>query len=221
MEKHTNFVAYFRVSTDKQGKSGAGLDAQRNDVMRFTNGDVIAEFTDVESGAKSDRPEYRKAIAYAIQHDATLVIAKLDRLSREVREIFELRDSGVKFVCCDMPEMNTMTVGIFAVMAQHERELIAERTRKAIQTKIAAGQTWGNPQNFSDATRALGRAAKIEKAKNKPANKRAYVLAHDCRKNGDSFAMIAAKLNHWDFTTSRGGKFHANSVRQLLKMMES
>ena len=91
MEKHTKFVAYFRVSTDKQGKSGAGLDAQRNDVMRFTNGDVIAEFTDIESGAKSDRPEYRKAIAYAIQHDATLVIAKLDRLSREVREIFELR----------------------------------------------------------------------------------------------------------------------------------
>jgi DNA invertase Pin-like site-specific DNA recombinase len=161
------------------------------------------------------------AIRFAKMNDATLVIAKLDRLSRDVKFIFELRDAGVKFVCCDMPEMNTLNVGIFAVMAQHEREVIAERTRKAIRTKIDNGQKWGNAHNFSDATRAMGREAKTNKARNNGNNMRAYVVASDWRKQGASFAKIANVLNANGFTTSRGCQFHANSVKQLCKVMEA
>jgi DNA invertase Pin-like site-specific DNA recombinase len=161
------------------------------------------------------------AIRFAKMNDATLVIAKLDRLSRDVKFIFELRDAGVKFVCCDMPEMNTLNVGIFAVMAQHEREVIAERTRKAIRTKIDNGQKWGNAQNFSDATRAMGREAKTNKARNNGNNMRAYVVASDWRKQKASFAKIANVLNANGFTTSRGCQFHANSVKQLCKVMEA
>jgi DNA invertase Pin-like site-specific DNA recombinase len=215
------YVAYYRVSTDKQGNSGAGLEAQQNDVMRFTGGAVGAEYKEIESGSNNDRPVLAMAIRFAKMNDATLVIAKLDRLSRDVKFIFELRDAGVKFVCCDMPEMNTLNVGIFAVMAQHEREVIAERTRKAIRTKIDNGQKWGNAQNFSDATRAMGREAKTNKARNNGNNMRAYVVASDWRKQGASFAKIANVLNANGFTTSRGCQFHANSVKQLCKVMEA
>lgn len=215
------YVAYYRVSTDKQGNSGAGLEAQQNDVMRFTGGAVGAEYKEIESGSNNERPVLAMAIRFAKMNDATLVIAKLDRLSRDVKFIFELRDAGVKFVCCDMPEMNTLNVGIFAVMAQHEREVIAERTRKAIRTKIENGQKWGNAQNFSDATRAMGREAKTNKARNNGNNMRAYVVASDWRKQGASFAKIANVLNANGFTTSRGCQFHANSVKQLCKVMEA
>jgi DNA invertase Pin-like site-specific DNA recombinase len=215
------YVAYYRVSTDKQGNSGAGLEAQQNDVMRFTGGAVGAEYKEIESGSNNERPVLAMAIRFAKMNDATLVIAKLDRLSRDVKFIFELRDAGVKFVCCDMPEMNTLNVGIFAVMAQHEREVIAERTRKAIRTKIDNGQKWGNAQNFSDATRAMGREAKTNKARNNGNNMRAYVVASDWRKQGASFAKIANVLNANGFTTSRGCQFHANSVKQLCKVMEA
>lgn len=215
------YVAYYRVSTDKQGNSGAGLEAQQNDVMRFTGGAVGAEYKEIESGSNNDRPVLAMAMRFAKMNDATLVIAKLDRLSRDVKFIFELRDAGVKFVCCDMPEMNTLNVGIFAVMAQHEREVIAERTRKAIRTKIDNGQKWGNAQNFSDATRAMGREAKTNKARNNGNNMRAYVVASDWRKQGASFAKIANVLNANGFTTSRGCQFHANSVKQLCKVMEA
>lgn len=215
------YVAYYRVSTDKQGNSGAGLEAQQNDVMRFTGGAVGAEYKEIESGSNNERPVLAMAIRFAKMNDATLVIAKLDRLSRDVKFIFELRDAGVKFVCCDMPEMNTLNVGIFAVMAQHEREVIAERTRKAIRTKIENGQKWGNAQNFSDATRAMGREAKSKKARNNGNNMRAYVVASDWRKQGASFAKIANVLNANGFTTSRGCQFHANSVKQLCKVMEA
>ena len=215
------YVAYYRVSTDKQGNSGAGLEAQQNDVMRFTGGAVGAEYKEIESGSNNERPVLAMAIRFAKMNDATLVIAKLDRLSRDVKFIFELRDAGVKFVCCDMPEMNTLNVGIFAVMAQHEREVIAERTRKAIRTKIDNGQKWGNAQNFSDATRAMGREAKTNKARNNGNNMRAYVVASDWRKQKASFAKIANVLNANGFTTSRGCQFHANSVKQLCKVMEA
>lgn len=213
------YVAYYRVSTEKQGESGAGLDAQRNDVMKFTNGDIGAEYTEIESGANSERPVLKMAIAFAKMHNATLVIAKLDRLARDVKKIFELRDSGVDFVCCDMPDCNTLTIGIFSVMAQHEREMISERTRKAIRTRINAGAKWGNAQNFSDSGRAIGRAKHSNNAKNNGNNLRAFVVASDMRKNGDSFGVIATRLNQFGFQTSRGKAFHPNSVRQLLNVM--
>ena len=189
--------------------------------MRFAGGNVFAEYTEVESGACDDRPVLDVAIKTALMHDATLVIAKLDRLSRKASMVMALKDTGVKFVCTDMPDANSLTIGIMASIGQHEREMIAERTRKAIRTKIDNGQKWGNAHNFSDDTRAMGREAKTNKARNNGNNMRAYVVASDWRKQGASFAKIANVLNANGFTTSRGCQFHANSVKQLCKVMEA
>jgi DNA invertase Pin-like site-specific DNA recombinase len=123
--KVQKYVAYYRVSTQKQGNSGLGLDSQRQQVQSFVNCTtcIIAEYTEIESGKNNNREQLLAAIATAKKEGAKLVIAKLDRLSRNANFIFTLRDSGVDFVCADMPDANTLTIGIFAVMAQHEREL--------------------------------------------------------------------------------------------------
>lgn len=130
------YVAYYRVSTQKQGKSGLGLDAQRKAVAEFVRtGELVAEFQEVESGKKDKRPMLLQAIETAKQAGATLVIAKLDRLSRKASFIFALRDSGVNFIACDMPEANRLTIDILAVIAEHEREMTAARTKAAAQVR--------------------------------------------------------------------------------------
>src|SRR6266699_2013274 len=125
------FVAYFRVSTDRQGKSGLGLEAQRESVLNYLDGGrwaLIAEFTEIESGKRNDRPELEKALAACRKQKAKLVIAKLDRLSRNLAFIATLMDSGVEFIAVDNPHANKLTVHILAAVAQHERETISSRT---------------------------------------------------------------------------------------------
>lgn len=130
------YVAYYRVSTQKQGKSGLGLDAQRKAVADFMrSGELVGEFQEVESGKNDRRPMLAKAIEMAKDSGATLLIAKLDRLSRKASFIFALKDSGVPFIACDMPEANTLTIGIMAVMAEHEREMTSARTKAAAQIR--------------------------------------------------------------------------------------
>jgi len=129
------YVAYYRVSTKKQGESGLGLEAQRTAVQRFTNNCtncIVAEFTDIESGKNDDRTQLKQAIEAAKKHEAQLLIAKLDRLSRNAAFIFTLRDSQVDFICADMPNANRVTIGIMAVLAQDERERISQRTKAAL-----------------------------------------------------------------------------------------
>lgn len=120
-----SYVAYFRVSTQKQGRSGLGLEAQRSAVNVYigSTGLIVGEFTDIESGKKNDRAQLLAAIAYCKEQRAVLLIAKLDRLTRTVAFIFTLRDSGIEFVCADMPEANTLTIGVMATMAQYEWEI--------------------------------------------------------------------------------------------------
>lgn len=215
----TTYVAYYRVSTEKQGDSGAGLDAQRADVMKFTGGVDGAEYTDIESGSKFDRQGLQMAIAYAKMNDATLVVAKMDRLSRNVGDLFAIRDSGVKIAICDMPDMDTLKFGIYATFAQHEREMISIRTKKALQARKDAGMILGKVDNLTDAGRAIGRAKHTSNARMNGNNMRAYVVASDMRKNGDSFGTIARRLNQYGFLTARGKTFHPNSVKQLMNVM--
>ena len=128
---NTKLVAYERVSTARQGRSGLGLEAQRKAIENYANtkdATTLARFTEVESGRKNDRPELEKALQLARLTGATLVIAKLDRLSRNAAFLLTLRDSGVSFVAVDMPEANDLTVGIMALVAQQEREAISRRT---------------------------------------------------------------------------------------------
>ena len=138
------FVAYLRVSTGKQGRSGLGLEAQREAVRHFVashGGKIIApEFVEVETGKRNDRPHLENALKRCRLTGATLVVAKLDRLSRNAAFLMTLRDSGVRFVAADLPEANTMTVGVMAVVAQHEREAISQRTKAALGAAKARGK---------------------------------------------------------------------------------
>src|SRR6516225_2751326 len=125
------FIAYYRVSTDRQGKSGLGLDAQRKAVEDYLNGGrwtLVDHFTEVESGKRNDRPELEKALAACKKHKAKLVIAKLDRLSRNVHFISGLMERKVDFVACDMPSASAFMINIYAAVAQEERRMISERT---------------------------------------------------------------------------------------------
>src|SRR5580693_5775921 len=152
------FVAYFRVSTDRQGKSGLGLDAQREAVMNYLNGgrwSLVDEFTEVESGKRADRPELAKALAACRKQRARLVIAKLDRLSRNLAFIATLMESGVEFVAVDNPHANKLTIHILAAVAQHEREMIAQRTRDTLQAAKMRGVILGNPKLADVRNRAV------------------------------------------------------------------
>ena len=141
-------VSYLRVSTAKQGLSGLGMEAQRAAVAQFTAAGShasVAEFVEVESGRKADRPQLTAALAACRLHRATLVIAKLDRLARNVAFIANLMDGGVEFVACDMPHANRLTLHLLAAIAEHEREMISQRTKAALQAAKARGVRLGNP----------------------------------------------------------------------------
>lgn len=211
------YVAYYRVSTAKQGASGLGLEAQKAGVLAFTQCSdcIAAEFVEVESGKKNNRAELIKAIEYARANGCILVVAKLDRLSRNAAFLFTLRDSGVQFVCADMPDANTLTIGIFATLAQYERELISERTVKALAAKKAQGAKLGTPANLTDA----GRAKSVETNKAKAAanenTRRARAFAESLKAAGLNWSAIAEKLNAAGFQTARGGLFQAVQVQRL------
>lgn len=212
-------ISYYRVSTQKQGNSGLGIEAQRatvTDYAQRAGALVVAEFIEVESGKRNNRPQLAEAIAEAKRTGATLVIAKLDRLARNAGFVFALRDAGVKFIACDIPEANTLTVGIFAVMAQHEAELISTRTRAALQAKKARGAKLGKPENLTAEARAKGREAHSRNAANNQNTKTARGYALLLRGNGSSLRQMAATLNAEGFKTPRGGQFSAVQVARIL-----
>ena len=128
------FVAYYRVSTARQGISGLGLEAQRDSVMTYLNGGrwkMVAEYVEIESGRRSDRPKLGEALVACRLHGATLVVAKLDRLARDAHFLLGLKDAGVEFICVDMPAANRLTVGIMAMVAEEEARMISARTKTA------------------------------------------------------------------------------------------
>jgi DNA invertase Pin-like site-specific DNA recombinase len=213
------YIAYYRVSTAKQGKSGLGLDAQSRTVQDFIKGDkrrdLIASYKEVESGKNDVRTELNKAIDHCKKVGATLLIAKLDRLSRNVGFIFMLRDSKVDFQALDLPDANTLTIGIFAVVAQHEREIISKRIREALAAKKARGFTLGTPANLTKKVIKKGLQTRVENSKNNPNNRKAFEVIEQRRKQGYTFQQIADKLNDLGFKTRREKKFFPASVQAL------
>lgn len=210
-------IAYYRVSTAKQGASGLGLEAQQHSVAEFIGtGKLLAEYTEVESGKNNVRPELQRAIDHAKRTSSTLVIAKLDRLSRNVAFIFTLRDSGVDFACADMPDANTLTIGIFAALAQHERELISQRTKAALAAKKARGHTLGTLANLTQEGRLLGAKRTSENARQNEANRRAKAMIEHLKKQNLTMRAIANYLNANGFRTVRGKEFFPATVRHLL-----
>jgi len=210
------YIAYYRVSTKRQGVSGLGLEAQKTAVKNFIGSeDIIKEFIEVESGKNDNRQELNKAIECTKEFGGKLVIAKLDRLSRNASFIFALKDSGIEFVCADMPEANTLTIGIFATLAQYERELISQRTIKALAEKKRQGFVLGNPENLTEEARQKGVKVRQEKARTNKNNLQATELICLYRQNEVSYSQIVKKLNDADYKTSRGGIFSKSSVKML------
>lgn len=214
------YVAYYRVSTQRQGESGLGLEAQKYTVKVFCDGKgkILAEFTEVESGKKNHRPQLEKALKCTKENNATLIVAKLDRLSRNAGFIFTLKDSGVSFRACDVPEFNTLTIGILATIAQHERELISQRTKDALAAKKAQGCRLGNPQNLSK-SRAWEKSLEVRKAKAgvKYHASEARIKALELKTKHFTLREIAQKLNEAGYKTPKGCTFHAVSVLRILK----
>jgi DNA invertase Pin-like site-specific DNA recombinase len=209
--KSTRFIAYYRVSTDRQGRSGLGLEAQRAAVVRYLagiGGILIAEHTEVETGRRNDRPELQKAMAACRKHKARLVIAKLDRLSRNVAFIATLMDAGVEFVACDNPHATRLTLHILAAVAEHEREMISARTKAALQAAKARGVRLGrNAERLAPANHAaaLDRADQIKG------------LLAELNRSGMTTREIAAELTARGITTPRGGRWHPQTVRRVME----
>ena len=228
------FVAYYRVSTDKQGERGLGMEAQASAVEAFVrshDGRILAEFREVESGKRDDRPELAKALARCRVLGATLLIAKLDRLSRDTLFLLTLQKAGADFAATDMPDANKMTVTIMAAMAEHEREAISTRTREALavarQRVARVGQKnhphikrLGNPNGAAALQRDPARLKLGHAAASAAVKAKAIAFACDLmpiiaelRAEGILSANAqAAALNARQIPTARGGKWTARTV---------
>lgn len=215
----SKFVAYYRVSTARQGRSGLGLDAQREAVRAHvtSGGTVLAEYQDIESGKNDDRPALRKALDHCRMTGARLLIAKLDRLSRSVAFIAQLMGSGVKFTACDMPDANELTIHIVAAVAQAERKAIGERTRAALKAAKARGVKLGNPANLRN-RRAGSKAGNAIKARiANDAAELAMVQIRDAQQRGAAtLREIATDLNDRGFRTPRGAMWQAVQVQRAM-----
>jgi DNA invertase Pin-like site-specific DNA recombinase len=217
------FVAYYRVSTAKQGMSGLGLEAQQEAVRGYLNGGrwkIVAEFTEVESGKRNDRPALLDALALCRIHGATLIIAKLDRLARNVAFISNLMESGVEFTAVDFPQANRLTIHILAAVAEHEAGLISQRTKAALAAAKARGIKLGGNRGkiASQATVGSKASALARRAK---AQKRAVDLVPVIRsiqtEGNMSLRAVAITLNTRGIPAPKGGQWSAVQVMRVVR----
>ena len=212
------FAAYYRVSTARQGRSGLGLDAQKAAVREWLNGgdwQLVGEFQDVESGKRNDRAGLQAALEASRLRGATLVIAKLDRLSRDAAFLLTLQNGGVKFIAVDMPEANELTVGIMAVVAQAERKMISSRTKAALTAakargRVLGGYKGGRMPDPQEGVQAIKAQADAFAARVRP-------LVDDLRGQGMSLLQIAERLETEGVETARGGAWTADAVRRVMQ----
>ncbi|MGG5811453.1 recombinase family protein [Falsiroseomonas sp. CW058] len=215
------YVAYFRVSTDKQGASGLGLEAQQEAVerhVRAAGGTILATFVEVESGKRNDRPEIAAAIAACRARRATLIIAKLDRLARNVAFVSNLMESGVEFVACDNPHANRLTIHILAAVAEHEREMISARTKAALQAARARGVKLGSPRLIAGDAEAARAANAVRQRLSDEHAARVLPLIRAAQAAGcTSLPQIAAALMARGVKTPAGAEiWHPTQVQRIL-----
>jgi DNA invertase Pin-like site-specific DNA recombinase len=216
------FVSYLRVSTEQQGRSGLGVEAQRKAVADYLNGgswELAGEFVEVESGKRDDRPQLAAALAACRARKATLVIAKLDRLSRDAHFLLGLQKAGVDFVAVDAPHADRFTVGVLALVAQKEREMISERTKAALAAAKARGKKLGGLRAGALPNKAEAAARGLE-VRQANADRRAAdllpIVAELKGRGITSASGIARELNAMGIDTPRGGKWQAVSVQRLM-----
>lgn len=217
------FVAYYRVSTAKQGRSGLGLEAQQEAVRQHLNGgkwQLVAEVVEVESGKRSDRPKLDEALRLCRLHKATLIIAKLDRLARNVAFISNLMEAGVEFTAVDFPQANRLTVHILAAVAEHEAKMISERTRSALAAAKARGQRLGGNRGNLPAVAVQGHAQSLMARRDRAVRRQSDlkpILVEVQGEGAISLGEIAHKLNARGIPTARGGRWSRTQVRRVLR----
>ncbi len=229
------FVAYYRKSpggnkSKEELNDSLGLDSQKSIVANYLRGiKPLAEFTDLESGKKDSRSQLLLALEMCKKVNAILVIAKLDRLSRDLHFITALEKANIKFVCCDMPDADEMQTHIFGTLAQWERKRISQRTKDALKEKMVKCDgkgfidkkgnlrlTLGNPGNLTDAARKAGLQAIQDKANSNVNNKQAKLVCGLLSIKGESFSSIAKHLNEAGYKTAKGSTFRAEQVKRLI-----
>jgi DNA invertase Pin-like site-specific DNA recombinase len=223
------FISYLRVSTARQGSSGLGLEAQRAAVESYLNGGrwtLVQEVIEVESGKKNDRPAIAEALRLCRLHRATLIIAKLDRLARNVHFISSLMEAGVEFIACDFPQANRLTVHILAAVAEHEAGMISARTKAALAAAKARGRRLGGLRGKPERMKSMaekGNRASAETRMVMAAKRSADLLPVIAALRDDgvtTLSGIAAKLNDRGISAPRGGAWSAVQVSRVLKVNE-
>ena len=217
----TCYVSYLRVSTQKQGYSGLGLEAQKEIIQNHLHETTpISEFIEVESGRKKDRPKLKEALDLCRKTGATLIVAKLDRLARNVSFLSNLLESDVEIIFCDFPQANKMVLHILSAISQYEAELTASRTKSALAAKRARGFKLGNPEHLMDKHQQAIQNSIMTcktKADNNPNNKRAVAMLRTLVKEEHSLKEMADILNREGFVTSKGVCFSKATVYKLIK----
>ncbi|MBS1104299.1 recombinase family protein [Gluconobacter sp. Dm-62] len=215
------FISYYRVSTKKQKESGLGLQAQKDTVKNYVNhknGILLQEFREVESGKKNDRPMLTQAMEQCRLYGATLLIAKLDRLSRDAVFLLQLQRGDVPFTACDMPDANVMTVGIMALLAQQEREMISRRTKEGLAVLKAGGKKLGGWRKKSHrfSQQDIEKATVARNEKESAYRSRVIPVIRDLRSSGMSYRKICDQLTELGIKTyHKKSNWHPNVVRSL------
>lgn len=214
--KPQEFIAYYRVSTDRQNLSGLGLDAQRQAVASHVgSGQLVAEYTEVESGRRhTNRPQLLAALAECRKRRAVLLIARLDRLARNVAFIANLMESKADFIACDMPTATRFTIHILAAVAEHEREMISKRTKAALAEAKRRGKTLGNPRIEAARSKALA-VHHAQRTAPEILN-----LMTSWRQQAWTLRRIADELNRLSIRPPRGRQWYGSSVRNQLKAID-
>lgn len=223
MEK---YIGYFRISTQHQVRTdntSLGIESQKTAVRNFigSNGTLIQEHVEIESGKNNNRPILERAIQEAEKTGATLIIAKLDRLSREVGFLFQLKsriqNSGVKIKSLDIPNMDTLNLGIYGTIAQHERETISNRTRNALAELKRKGVQLGKPENLTSLAREKGQSIIKKNARENDRNRQAQAIIVGCKEKGMTYREIANFLNELNFRSRYDKLFHPTTIMRLYK----
>jgi DNA invertase Pin-like site-specific DNA recombinase len=220
-------VCYYRVSTRDQERSGLGLAVQHKTVKDYLNGngyEIVGEYTEVESGGRDGRPELTKAIRDCELKGARLIVSRLDRLSCDLHFITQLQRSAVQFTVAEMPDANELTIHLLATIAQHERKLISQRTKDALQAAKARGVRLGNPkllrgEQIGVTDPRAARQARTAKADDY-ARKMSSVIEELQAKGITSFKGIADSLNDAGYRTSRDGRWYPNSVKRIIERLQ-
>lgn len=216
-----NYIAYLRQSTTKQERSGLGVEAQRDIINSFIKeGVILAEYVETESGRKSDRPKLQEALALCRKTNSILIVAKLDRLSRNVAFTSKLLESDVEIIFCDFTQANRLILHIISSIAEYEANLISQRTRQSLKAKKERGVKLGKSENLMNKhNEAVARSNQTNriKAKNNANNMRAVALLRSMVKEELTLSQMTIRLNEQGFVTSKGCKFQIVQVQRLIQ----